>query len=376
VTPEPIDALICAVLRGEAAPWPTGVADKAFLDRAALHGVAPLLNERVPQLPGWPAPVIEAIRDHARSRAFWELRHQQLMGQVVAALRAEGIEPIFFKGTALAYGLYANPVWRERADSDIIVAPHHAKRAGEVLQSLGFQGDPAAGDALVSYQDSYIKDAGNGGLHMIDLHRRITNAEMLSNILTHAELLAAARPMPGLCSGALSPGPIHALLLTCLHRATTLRLPMYEGNTAIYGDDRLIWSYDLHLQATAFGTTDWQELARVSSEKGLCQICLECLDLAAACFGTNTSIAVREAKTRPSEPVSAYLNSNAMRRSWLDLRSISGTANQLRYVCQRLFPSTAYMRAKYAATAAVPLPLLYARRVVAGFGKRLSAGGG
>ena len=134
------------------------------------------------ELSAWPYFVREAVRRHALARAFWELRHQQVLGDVVAALQTRDIEPVLFKGTALAYGLYANPVWRERSDTDMIVAQKDWGRASDMLVSLGFRRNAGVSGEFVSYQDSYTKESEGGGRHTIDLHRRINNSELLCRL--------------------------------------------------------------------------------------------------------------------------------------------------------------------------------------------------
>jgi hypothetical protein len=136
-----LDDLICAVLRGENVMWSSARGDDfegMFIRRVEYHGVSALLQERMPQLSAWPSSVQEAVRRRALAQALWELRHQQVLGELIDAL-STSIEPVMLKGTALAYGLYANPVWRARGDTDMIVAHQDYVRASETLLALGFR---------------------------------------------------------------------------------------------------------------------------------------------------------------------------------------------------------------------------------------------
>jgi len=68
--------------------------------------------------------------------------------------------------------------------------------------------------------------------------------------------------------------------------------------------------------------------------------------------------------------VMSYFDSGALRRAWIDFIAIRGVADRAKFAREAVFPSAAYMRAKYAPTSA-SLPQLYARRAAVGFMKLL-----
>jgi hypothetical protein len=370
-----VDDLICAVLRGETRAWPTDShfdLQELFIRRVEYHGVSGLLYECAPQLIAWPASICEGIRRHSLAQAFWELRHQQVLSDVVAALSRKGIEPIFFKGTALAYGLYEEPFWRSRGDSDFIVPPGDARRTGEVLQTLGFEREQGVSGKLNSNQESYTLTVQGGGKHSIDLHRRIYNSELLARLFSYEELRAEAHSLPELCSDALAVGPKHALLLACLHRLVHRHNPYYVDRVAYCGENRLIWLYDIHLLAQSFTPVQWHELERSATEKGLCATSLDGIDRAAMCFHTLCPDDVRQSFSKAGEPAALYLDASPLRQLWIDFLATEGVAERLRYAQKLVFPSAAYMRAKYARASPTWLPWLYARRAAAGIIERLS----
>jgi hypothetical protein len=369
-----LDDLTCAVLRGESAIWPSTRCDDLeamFIRRAKYQGVNALLYERLPRLSAWPSSVREAVRGHALAQACWELRHQQVLGEVVPTLRTRDIEPVLFKGTALGYSVYANPIWRPRGDTDMIVAHQDWGHASETLVALGFRRNTGVSGEFVSYQDSYTKETEDGGQHTIDLHRRINNSELLSCLFSYAELRAEACPLPALCQGALAAGPVHALLLACLHPATHKHNPYIVDDVAYYGGDRLIWHYDVHLLAQSFTPAQWQDFVDRAVAKGLCATSLEGLESAAACYETRCPDVVRRALAKTGEPVAVYLKAGRLRQSWIDFSAIPGLADRLRFVRELVFPPMAYMRAKYAQSPDVWLLWLYARRAAAGLIKCL-----
>ena len=369
-----LDDLMCAALRGEGAVWPAALGDglgELVIERAEYQGVTALLYEHLPRLSTWPQPVRDTIRRRAVAETCWELFHQNALKEAVTALRTNSIEPVFFKGTALAYGIYGNPVWRPRGDTDIIVPHRERSHAAEVLISMGFQRNMGVSGEFVSYQDSYTKKIEDTGRHTIDLHCRINNSELLAGLLSYEELRAEARPLPQLCEGTLAVGPVHALLLACLHPATHRHNPYIVNGVTYYGGDRLIWHYDVHLLAQSFTRNQWQDFVDRAAAKGLCAISLEGLERATACYNTQCPDFVRQALAKTGEPVATYLKAGRLRQSWIDFSAIPSFTNRVRFVRELVFPSKAYMRAKYRQSSDTWLPWLYARRAAGGLIKRV-----
>jgi hypothetical protein len=127
-----------------------------LLAAAERHGVAALLAVRLADVP--PSPFLDRLRDSARGDAVWELGHRRALLDALSSLAAAGVEPVLFKGTALAYSLYPNPVLRTRGDTDLIVPQHERERVTAVLQSCGFS--PA--DATNQLPDQ-LCSSGPGG---------------------------------------------------------------------------------------------------------------------------------------------------------------------------------------------------------------------
>jgi hypothetical protein len=368
--------LICAVLRGENPPWPEpGNAARvdAFLQRSAYHGVLALLNEQVHRLESWPASLRRAIHDRAIAQAFWELRHQQVLTRLYAALADIGVQPVLIKGTALAYALYPDPVLRARGDTDIIIPSSERRRMHDVLTTLGFELYMGVSGEFISYQATYVFTPAEASTHSIDLHWRINNSELLSRLFSYDELLEHAIHLTKLCPAALGVSPVHALLLACMHRATHRQAPYYVDGVAYYSADRLIWLYDVHLLTESLSSTQWQEIVRLAGDKGLCATCLDGIGRASACFHTRcpdfvlTGLAGSGAKERPA----TYLNASKLRQQWMNFRALDGFSSQFRFLQELVFPPAAYMRTKYPEAQPGWLPWLYARRVLGGFTKRL-----
>jgi hypothetical protein len=367
-----VDDLLCDVLRGDLRTYSEKTAPfwTLLINRADYHGVTALLNERLIEHAEWPTEVNDTVRTKAILRAFWELEHRQIITAAVNALSRNGIEPLLFKGTALAYSLYANPVWRTRSDTDLIVKASDASKAGEILQSQGFGRTHGATSDLINTQENYRMVMPTGLSHSVDLHRRINNSEFLSYVFSYSEFRAAAHPLPRLCGGALAIAPEHALLLACVHRLVHRIAPYHVGGSTLSGENRLIWLYDIHLLAQSFTPENWNRLFAAAAEKGLCSTTLDGLECAQERFRTQFPVDVRQALSKKGEPIMRYLGSGALRRAWIDFTAIRGMGDKMKFARETVFPSAAYMRTKYRETSA-SLPWLYARRAAVGFMKRL-----
>jgi hypothetical protein len=368
-----IDAFLTAVLRGDPGAWPAGASSEDVLRRVRYHGLAALLHERLRGGLDWPADLVRAVRDDTRNAAMWELRHQQVLIELLAGLAARGVRPLLFKGTALAYGLYGNPVWRMRGDTDLIVAPEHVAATRQVLATQRLRRDLDAGGEVISHAENWTLAGTETGIHAVDLHRRLVSGAVMSGLFGFSELLAASRPLPRLGALALGLGQVDALLLACLHRAKHDSSPYYSDGVAYLGGDRLIWLYDIHLLAAALTAAEWQAFTATAQAKGLSDICLGALKATAARLGTELPPTVLSALDvgHRIEPLSAYLGAGRVHALAMDIRAVDGVTDRLQYLRELCLPPAPYMRAKYASARVTWLPWLYARRAVEGVRKWL-----
>jgi hypothetical protein len=367
------DALIRAALRGDAPPWPDAAlgneAIAVVLQRTDFHGVAPLLHRVAP--PCWPAAVAQSLRRYAVAQTLWELQHQPLLEAVLSALSTAGAQPVLLKGTALSAWLYESGT-RTRADTDLLVAPAAKDAAHTALLALGWRPGTCVSGEFVSYQASYTRRAPDGSLHALDLHWRLSNAELLSHVFTHAELHAQARDLPALGTAAVGTSTVHSLLFACLHRAVHRTAPYHVHGTVHREPDRLIWLMDIHRLANELAPGEWKHLLSLARTKGLVAVTREALAAAHAQLGTRIPDAVRAVldEHQPLEPVHGYLQAGAWKQQWMDLAALPGWRARARLVGELLFPSPAYMRSKFEGSPS-PLAWLYLRRAAAGAFKRL-----
>ncbi len=358
-----IEELICAALRGEDSNWTEQGNDgfaRRFLEQSANHGIQALLHSvQIGQngKRGWPEFVLRTCRNQAIAQAMWEIRHRNLLNKTLAHLSDVGVQAILFKGTALAYEVYSAPFLRQRSDTDLIVPSNKRDLVGLVLQRSGFALEPNVSETIQRQASYSWANSAAGMAHTLDLHWGIINSQFLSNLFPYEELRAKAHSLPTLSKNAVAVSRVHALALACVHRA------LHKPDQ--YGDDRLIWLYDIHLLVETLTPPQQHELVELAERNGLRSICLEGIELARARFHTAVPRAIYDALARPgpAEPTARYLNGSAARRLGSDFLAVKSVRGKIRFLVKLFFPPEAYMRAKYPMANRSWLPWLYVRRI-------------
>lgn len=362
---------MASALRGDESRWPQnwiGAAADAFLEAALYHGVAALLVEKATILDSWPEPLMKALKGQARAQAMWELRHRQVLSELLAELARAGVRAILMKGTAIAYALYANPASRSRADSDLLIAPDDRPPSRSVLESLGYRRSRATAPLPDEFalQEEWRLHCGDGSEHSIDLHWQVLNAPALHDVLNVAECAGNAVALPRLAPDALAMDRVRTLIHTCAHRALHLTAPYFAGGKAHFGADRLIWTNDIHLLAESLDQCEWSSFRALVADKDVAEVCRAGLQVAQVSLGTRLPREILgglEGSSRKTS-ASAYLSyKRALPRAWLDLRAVPGFGSKLGYLRSRLLPTSGFLRSKYPQMAGMPLPVLVVRRM-------------
>ena len=193
------------------------------------------------------------------------------------------------------------------------------------------------------------------------------NSPALKAVLPFAECAAGAIALPRLSPAARGLDRVRSLIHTCLHRAMHITAPYFVGSRTYYGGDRLIWTYDIHVLASALSETEWRQLCALSAKYGAAAVCLDGLATARELLGTPIPDHVRTALGHAprNEKASHYLiRSRQLGRAWQDLLAVPGVRAKLAYLKSRLLPSAGFVEAKYKHSAKRPLLHLYARRML------------
>ena len=367
-----IDQVLASALRGEAVGWSSDWSrnDEAarVVGRIAYHGIAGLIANQAQKLGDWPATVLTPVREQGIALAMWELRHKEVLGELLAAFVAAKILALLLKGTALAYDLYPSPATRARGDTDLLIAAPDLDAARSILSRLGYRYQPldeAIADDL-ALQEVWSLMWKGGTEHHIDLHWQLVNAPALRGVLEFSDCSIHPLALPRLSADAFAMNRVLTLVHTCIHRAMHITSPYFVDGVTYYGGDRLIWANDIHLLAVALSDAEWRRFNSLAKAQGVAKVCLNGLKTAQRSFFTKIPVWVcDELGTGGREPASAYLlASHQMVRAWKDMLAIPGWRRKLAYVGARALPSPAFIRGKYPKMSHIPLGLLYTRRMV------------
>jgi hypothetical protein len=289
-----------AVLRGETVGW--GSVGATAADFAAACREQDLMGLVYRRLSGsgwrnWPRDVRTAVEREARAAAAAELLRKREVTVALNGLAAHGIRPILLKGTPLAYTVYESPSQRPRGDTDLLIPRDQVNRAREVMARLGYGATNYCDGELLFRQFELARADRFGVDHRFDVHWQISTQAAFADLLSYAELDAEAVPVPGLGPNARAAGPIHALLLACVHPA------MHHRNV-----ERLIWLYDIQLLAARLRPADLERFAELAIDRGVAAICASELARARARLGADIPPHIMARMSRTAgEPTTVYL---------------------------------------------------------------------
>jgi len=357
---------LSAVLRGDNPAWvfPEDMAYESILDQANEQGVVALLHEHLSQATGLPIAFQQQLAQLARDKARESLMREAECRRILLHLQQAGIRVLLLKGSALAYWAYRSAHLRDCSDIDLLFSSFaEARKAIGTLENLQYSlRDPALAGDLVSFEQTCVRDSSIGTGLEIDLHWQLSSSPIFAFQFDFEELNADAQELPRLGPNAYGLSPVHAFFNACMHRVQN----MADGN-----ENNLKWLYDLHLLATRFNPADWKSLSDIAIERKLAGVCLDGLQAARKEFSTPI----------PDEVFIAFLHAEKRERmrvhkmhGWLYIQTMSfmafpGFSIRLRWLMQRLFPDTAYLRSRYGGKSG--FFVLLGKRVFAGV-RRLS----
>jgi hypothetical protein len=355
------DECLARALRGDLAWIDAGGWDADELLAAADdHGVTALVWDALGSRPG-PAGALRATLDaRVRADAARDLIVQAEMRRVLDAIAASGERAVVFKGSALAYTAYTRPWHRPRTDTDLLAAHAAVEGIGRVLGSCGYErSDALSTGELVSHQVAFERTDPLGVRHIVDLHWKIVNPQVLADVISFEEAWAASGAAPALGGAARVPSPVASVVLACVHR-----LAHHQGH------DRLVWLQDLALLVSAFGPAEWTALCDLACERGVAAICADGLGRAHEVLGAPLpadALARLDAAGRV-ESTRAYVDGEVRRRDVLlsDLAALAGWRARMRLLREHAFPPAAFVLQRYGRHSRWWLPLLYAHRLVTG----------
>lgn len=341
---------IAAALRKNGA-WPPDVTDD---ERRAIdiHGMLPIVYRE---------SLAPALREQAIRAAALEPLLLAGLQNVLAALRARGVQPLVLKGAALAYTIYSSPELRPRSDTDVLIAEGDLEAARDAFRSARFREILTSGDDLGVRQRMFHRVDGLGVAHTFDVHLDITNNATTADALQYGELLQRAMPLTAIGENALGLSLVDALIYACIHRVVHH-----------HDSDRVIWLYDVHLLRERLTADEVRELWQRADERRVVAICRHTLAAAQSWFGgAGDDAASYLDRLDHAEPSARFLDRDRSRGAQLagDLAALPTWRMRATRLAQLAFPPPAFMLQRFGVRTTATLPLLYVWRALRGFAR-------
>ncbi len=335
----------------------------AMRSLAAHERVAPLLYRAVTNSPAIPLDVLEDLRHAYRTTA---VRVGQLRSALVDALRVfdtAGVQVLLLKGAALSCGVWTDRGLRPWSDLDVCVRRDQVAAAIHALAPLGYTSgrmETTVG-ATVAHESELLL-AGPGGV-LIDLHWSLFDSPHYQSRAGDTYVWDHARAVVVDDAPAWILTPELLLLHLCGH------LVLHHTG------DELLWLNDVaELVALEHDRLNWDLVLAEA----------QALDLVLALQRTLTTVTdtlaapvpppvlARLQALRPSPAERAVVHRLTDRersmaaRLWLDITTMGSWTDRWAFARTRLFPSRAYMRARYGVAHPVLIALAYPYRWLIG----------
>ena len=348
-------------------PWPTELKEdhgEPVCARIKFHGIALLLAQHDPDLAGWPAAVTATVRDEARMQALWEASHRRAIANLLKAFDAAGITAAAMKGTALAYGHYADPAIRRRGDTDLYLPGASRALVRKVLAQCGYA---PAGERRPT-QEPWSISAADIFVHEVDIHWRINDSLAVSRALDRLGCEARFTDLSRLVPGAIAFSGIDNVILTSVNRALHKTFGYHVEDERLDDGDRLIWAVDIKLVTDRFTEGDWTlmaQLAAASGTSGLLQSAIGFADRTLG-LGMPPGIVGQLARPEGADSVAAYVaEASGAGRLRRDLGAVTTAGELFDLAKLQLWPGKRVMADWYPEAEAQPLWALRVRRLAA-----------
>lgn len=146
---------------------------------ARRHAVLPLLYRGLEDVDSLPDDFRARLRDEFRKNATRNTLLAGEMARLARLFEAEGVPLLAYKGPALAQQAYGDITLRRFVDLDVIVRREDARRAGELLQTLGYvkpEGLTESHEEFLLRRQHNLAYTRDGGLMIVELHWEVAPA--------------------------------------------------------------------------------------------------------------------------------------------------------------------------------------------------------
>lgn len=252
--------LLCAH-RGDAAAARIGELARGgveweYLYRLArLHAVLPLLYRGLEAAEGVPDELRKRLREDFRKNST---RNTLLAGELASLTRlfeSEGVPLLAYKGPALAVQAYGDLSLRRFVDLDVVVRRRDARRAGELLQTLGYvkpEGLTESHEKFLLRRQHNLAYTRNRGLMLVELHWEVAPEHF------------AAVPLGEGVWGRADAVKLYGTEVRCLSPEDLLLALSVHGTKHLW--ERLAWVCDVAALVNSRPNLDWPLVLRMARE--------------------------------------------------------------------------------------------------------------
>jgi hypothetical protein len=335
----------------------------SVLEMAERERVTSWLHRALKSEERIPISIRRHLRDVYRETAGRVAQLRSALAEVLAALRQAGIPVLLLKGAALEHDVWTDIGLRPWSDLDLFVDRRHLLRAVGVLAQIGYT--PGRSETTVGAtirHENELALVGPGQV-VVDLHWSLFDSPHHDGRLDVARLWREARPCNVLGLPAVVLSPDEQLLHLC-------------GHLVLHHDgDEILWLNDIaQLTKVHRDTLRWDVVAAEAQRRDLVVPLQQCLARVTATMAADVppEVIERVHALRPSESEVRVVDGIGDRqrsmaaRLWLDVTTMTGWRERVAYLGTRLFPSPAYMKARYQVSHPVQVVLAYPYRWLIG----------
>lgn len=244
------DFVLHGVRRGDRSeadvrPPSGGDAHRRLLEIAELHGVVPMVRERLGTMRGGSQTATGDIDPTTALAAATHLRALGDLARIGEALGASGVRWLVIKGPASSELLWEKPEHREYTDLDILVSPGSFATALDALTDAGFE--------LLERNWDLLLDRRRGQVHLRAPH--VTLVDLHWDLIAEGDLRDEFRIDTEAIIGRSTEERIGATPVWVLEPID--RLLHLALHACLSGGHRLIWLKDIEAACTA-SPVNWE----------------------------------------------------------------------------------------------------------------------
>jgi hypothetical protein len=357
---------LAGALRGDVSDFPRESVQE-FVRAAEHHGVTALLWQALRGRGDSAAPLVAALAPGVTAEAGLAAMRERELVVLLRAFDRHEVRGVVTKGAALAYCCYDQPWLRPRTDTDVLIAREQMPRAEAALAGAGYR--PAAAVStgeLVSHQVAFERTDDHGISHIVDVHWKALNPQVLADVVTLHEIWPTAQIVPLHGTSLRVPALEWSLVLACLHR-----LAHHQDQ------ERLGWLFDIHLLMAALDAAGWRRFCEIARGRKVSAICADGLEASGRYFpaAVPSWVSAHLDSSAEREPSRTYTEREVGRIEVLrsDLRHLTHWRDRMRLLREHAFPPASFMMARYASRRRAWLPAFYVHRLVTGAWKWMRA---